>query len=247
MQEAARAKLIHTIKLFESLEHQLSDQARKEVTASEFGVLAEQIGQASEQLEGLVPPFDRAHFRCPLPPQFNLYDKDRIKRWLTTTLAGLRAAAEAPASPRLPLTSIRELDFSFLVNPDLKRIVLRDCKEIDSGLVNENWKSVIILSGGVMESLLADVLRRVVDGLPPEKAKPNLGKARLFDLINIAHDCGLVGDKVKQLSHTLREYRNLVHAGAELGDKGLCVNAEEADLATVILRIVHRDLAAARR
>ena len=56
-----------------------------------------------------------------------------------------------------------------------------------------------------------------------------------------------MGTKVKELSHTLREYRNLVHADAELEDKGLRVNAEEADLATVILRIVHRDLSAAPR
>ena len=74
-----------------------------------------------------------------------------------------------------------------------------------------------------MGSILEGVLLAIVQMYPrkanqaPSAPKDNNGKVRQFgewnlnNLINVAHDCGWLQLDVKKFSHTLREYRNLIH------------------------------------
>jgi len=63
----------------------------------------------------------------------------------------------------------------------------------------------------------------------------------LADLINVAVELELVSVGIEKLSHSIREYRNLVHPGNELRNK-LAFDSEEAKIAIEVLNILHRDL-----
>jgi hypothetical protein len=63
----------------------------------------------------------------------------------------------------------------------------------------------------------------------------------LADLIAVAADIQAVSQSAEKLSHTVREYRNLVHPGNQLRT-GLKVQPEEARIAVEVLNILIRDL-----
>jgi hypothetical protein len=130
-------------------------------------------------------------------------------------------------------------DFGFIQNDQVKALIQRDCLEIKQAVKARCWKSAIILSGGVMEAALLDAIssntnRSSLRGLSFEK------------LIDKAVDLRLVTPAVNKLSHSVRQYRNLVHLEAEM-DQGLSCDQGEADIACDILRLVWRDLSASRR
>lgn len=68
-----------------------------------------------------------------------------------------------------------------------------------------------------------------------------LRRLNFSNLIERAVKLELVSPTVEKLSHTVREYRNLVHPGLELR-KNLEFGAEEAKIACSIIKIVERDL-----
>lgn len=71
--------------------------------------------------------------------------------------------------------------------------------------------------------------------------EPDIMKWDFSQLIEVAVELKLVSSSVQKLSHSLREYRNLVHPGNELRNK-LRFDSEEAKIAIEVLNIVHRDL-----
>jgi hypothetical protein len=89
-------------------------------------------------------------------------------------------------------------------------------------------------------------LQKILEDLPAlgsPKAPRNTDPTKwdLSDLINVAVDLKLVRTGVEKLSHSVREYRNLVHPGNELRNK-LTFDAEEARIAIEVLDMVHREL-----
>jgi hypothetical protein len=63
----------------------------------------------------------------------------------------------------------------------------------------------------------------------------------LTDIIKIAIELHPELTGVEKLSHSVREYRNLIHPGYELR-KALRFDAEEATIAIEVLHILHREL-----
>ena len=59
---------------------------------------------------------------------------------------------------------IDELPFAFIVNDKLREIAKRDFKELQIATLSKSWKSMIVLSGGVLEAILLDLLLRDEDG-----------------------------------------------------------------------------------
>ena len=71
--------------------------------------------------------------------------------------------------------------------------------------------------------------------------KPDISRWDLSELINVAVELPLVTSGLEKLSHSIREYRNLVHPGNEIRSK-LHFDAEEARISLEVLNILHRDL-----
>lgn len=127
-------------------------------------------------------------------------------------------------------------DFDRLINdPSLALILRARWKEVVNCIDGKTYLAAIILMGSILEG----VLLAFVQEYPREAnqassvPKDNNGKVKQFgewslsNLINVAHDCGWLQLDVKKFSHTLREYRNLVHpweqrARSEFPDEDTC-------------------------
>jgi len=135
-------------------------------------------------------------------------------------------------------------DFSFLNDPNIKQIAESDFKELSKSLIQENWKCVLILCGGLIEAILLDVLKNnsalalVAKAAPKE---PNLDKWKFNDIIDVAEELKIIGPDIERLSDTVRDYRNLIHPGKQIRSR-LKVKPEESKIAFEVLNIVVREL-----
>lgn len=126
-------------------------------------------------------------------------------------------------------------DFSFVKETRLREIVDRDYRELkDTAYPSKSWKSTVILSGGILEAVLFDRLTRDQPTIDRSMNSPKAPKKRggvvreilsnefedewkLNDLIKVACDLGFLDAQSEATIHlTLRRYRNLVHARAEV-------------------------------
>lgn len=99
---------------------------------------------------------------------------------------------------------MEKIDFSFLNDSKIKDIVERDYKELQELATNNTTKSIIIVSGGILESLLIDALV-----FAKELDFNTACQKRLVDLINLARSKKIIREDV--VSNAIRNYRNLVH------------------------------------
>ena len=137
-----------------------------------------------------------------------------------------------------------EKSFHFVDDIKLRKILERDYAEIQRGIISLNWKSSIILSGGAIEAILLDLLSKdAVKAKKSNKApqEKDLSKWDLNDLIEVAVETDLVDGEAAKLSHSVRDYRNLVHPGKEMRSK-LKVEPEEAKIALQVFNILIKEL-----
>ena len=73
------------------------------------------------------------------------------------------------------------------------------------------------------------------------KDKANIRDWGFVHLILVAEQLSLIHTGVEKLSHSVRQYRDLVHPSVEIRDK-LKVAPEEARIAMEVLMMLHRDL-----
>lgn len=168
------------------------------------------------------------------------FDRAAVRSFLAAVIGRIEAALDSPDTG--PVTEHRV--FPFVSDGQLRRIVERDYEELQRAYIAGCWKSTIILSGGAIETVLLDLVRnnpRATAAESAPKGKPELSRWDLNDLIKVAVELKLVSSTVEKLSHSVRDYRNLVHPGNELRS-GLRFDREEARIAIEVLNALHRDL-----
>lgn len=211
----------------------LDNATHIDVTAAR--VFATECMQIQQEFPGLLPSFNIREFY-----NGRFYELQGIRAYIAIALGRLKG--EIDDSSSTPVTEQR--DFNFIHDSSLRHILERDFYEIQRAFISQCWKSVIILCGGAIEAILTDLL--LANG-PQAKtsskapSKPDITRWDLSDLINVSVDLDLVSPGVDKLSHSLREYRNLVHPGNEIR-KNLTFDAEEAKIAFEVLNMVYRDL-----
>lgn len=187
-----------------------------------------------------LPPFNESVFKEPLSIG---YSRLGLLSYVALAVGKLRAAIDTPENT--PVMEGRE--FPFVKSTELRKIIERDYIEIQRACITSCWKSVIILSGSAIETILLDLLlqhepaAKTAAKAPKSKNKTDLQEWDLSDLINVSVELRLVSPGVEKLSHSVRQYRNLVHPGNEIS-KGLWVDAEEARIALQVVNMVHREL-----
>lgn len=199
--------------------------------------------QFHKEFPEFMQPFKKDDYFMHMSARDNrpIYNLTGIRTYLASAIGRLQIAIEQ--SSETPVTEKRQ--FAFISNLDLRTIIERDYSEIQRTYIAECWKSTIILCGGAIEAILTDLLlsnepaAKAVKSAPSE---PDITRWDFSALISVAVELNLISAGVEKLSHSLREYRNLVHPGNELRNK-LRFDAEEAKIAVEILNIVHRDLA----
>ncbi|MCI0531823.1 MAG: hypothetical protein L0Y74_07750 [candidate division Zixibacteria bacterium] len=205
--------------------------------SGEVSVLKTEIDGLIGAIPGLIPAFT---VQLQSGGGSYYYRRLEILAYLGVVIGKLKVAIDTSSS--IPVTERRE--FSFISDKTLREILERDYEEIQRDFIAKSWKSVIILSGGAIEAILLDLLsKNKSTALASQKApkKSDLTAWELANLIEVAVDLGLINPSAEKLSHSVREYRNLVHPGNEMRNH-LSFGAEEAKIALEVLHIIHRDL-----
>jgi hypothetical protein len=139
--------------------------------------------------------------------------------------------------------------FEFVKLKKMIPVLKRDYIEIIKNIETECWKSAIILCGSSIEGILYDVLKQSEKNALVSREAPKdkngwvlpLEKWSLTALMNTASDLFLIKKAIKGFSHTIRDYRNLVHPVNE-ADGNYTLEKEEADNSFIILNMLIRDL-----
>ncbi len=128
----------------------------------------------------------------------------------------------------------------------LRQIAVRDYDELRKVAAVGAVKSRFILMGGLLEALLLDALLTCTREAAATRAAQREGTRKLdqwslASLIDAAVDLDFVRPGVKNLSHQVRDFRNLIHPAFERR-KRYDVRKDEADIAEQILTVVIKDL-----
>lgn len=199
------------------------------------------IEQAAEDLPGLLLPFNEASYRL---DRFNreLYSADALTSHVIRNLSIVNSKLKTASATPVLISK----DFSFIQDSTLREILTRDYLEIQKSIISGALKATIILCGGSIEAILLDLLKKDEENTRASAKAPseqNLDKWSLNDLIEVAVDKNLVAGEIAKLSHSVREYRNLIHPGLEIRGT-LKVESEEAKIAIEVLNILIRELSA---
>ncbi|HYW47010.1 MAG TPA: hypothetical protein VE959_29355 [Bryobacteraceae bacterium] len=211
-----------------------------EISAASFQVLADEVAEAGSELPGVLPTFGAEQLRGRWSPIFGRYDAALVRTWLASAIARLETAVEqARAAP-----PIEPMDFSFIQDARLRGVLQRDSLELQQVFQAGYWKSAIILAGGAIEAILTGVLLanpETFSAAAAPKKKNDITRWSLDELIRVALELNTVNGAVGRLSHSVREYRNLVHPGREIREN-LAFGREEAAIAMEVLKILVREL-----
>jgi len=101
----------------------------------------------------------------------------------------------------------------FVADEQYKNLLIRDFNELQICVDNNASKSVLILSGSIIEAVLLEFFSH---NLPQGVSKTNLLKMSLAELISKAEEIDLISSKSKELSTVIKNYRNLIHPGREV-------------------------------
>lgn len=103
--------------------------------------------------------------------------------------------------------------FNFISDEEFRNNLVRDYNELELCLKNQCHKSVLILVGSIIEAILIDYLIGLeIKGIKKE----DLLKYDLSTAINKCNELHIITEKAKNLSHVVRDYRNLIHPGRSI-------------------------------
>lgn len=107
------------------------------------------------------------------------------------------------------------------VNKKFKFILIRDYNEFVINYLFENNKSVIVIAGSIIETLLIYYLEKqkvkdVTYSLKNRQVSKKIYDAQLGDLLNYFEENNLLPKHMVHLGNVTRLYRNYIHPGKEL-------------------------------
>lgn len=135
----------------------------------------------------------------------------------------------------------------------VEETILQRISEIHTCLKHTAPLAVVFLAGSALEALLLNAATRSPKAFNQAKAAPKdgSGKVRAFpdwklnDLINVANECGVIGEDVKKFSHALREFRNYIHP-YEQAQARFRPDTHTAQISWKVLRAAIADLSGER-
>jgi len=130
------------------------------------------------------------------------------------------------------------MNFDFITDEKFRNILERDYEELSQCIESKSSKSVLILSGSIIEAILTDYfLNFTPEGYNQKKI---LGLA-LYDLIDLAKEAKLISQSTKDLSSVIKNYRNLIHPGREIR-KSETFDFDTAVVAKSLLNIIVKEI-----
>jgi len=87
-----------------------------------------------------------------------LYNATGILAHLAVIVGRIRAETQVAEAATTPVIQART--FAFIEDPNLRSIIERDYREAQKAFISDCWKSVIIFSGGAIETILLGLVKR---------------------------------------------------------------------------------------
>jgi hypothetical protein len=116
----------------------------------------------------------------------------------------------------------------------------------------EAYLAATIIIGSLLEGMLLAVIRIFPKEANTAKAAPKDSKTgntkhivdwSLSDMINVAHELGWIGLDVKKFSHSLREFRNLIHPYEQMVNRTF-PDKDTSEISWLVVQAASNDLAA---
>jgi hypothetical protein len=130
------------------------------------------------------------------------------------------------------------MKFDFITDEKFRNILERDFEELTKCLESEAAKSVLILSGSIIEAILTDYFSNF---LPEGLTKKKILGYDLYKLIEMSRENNLISQSTKDLSTVLKNYRNLIHPGREIR-KSESFDLDTALVARSLLNIIVKEI-----
>jgi hypothetical protein len=130
--------------------------------------------------------------------------------------------------------------FWFIRDPALRQRLAADWHEEQDVCQVRGWKSCVVLCGGILEAVLAEVLR-APEALPRAERRAGRGRHSLADLVAAAVARGILGPETVRPGQALEAFAALIHPG-RAGRQRLGVTREDADAALEAVRALLRYL-----
>jgi hypothetical protein len=130
------------------------------------------------------------------------------------------------------------MQFEFVSDQAFQTILERDYEEVQKCLETKSSKSVLVLSGSIVEALLSDYF---IENLPSGQTQASILSTTLAALLDFAEADGIITKSEKNLATVIKDFRNLIHPGREVR-KNEQFDFETAQLAAQILNLLIRKI-----
>lgn len=137
------------------------------------------------------------------------------------------------------------------IEPGLGEILSDRWNESQKCLDSEAYLAAIILMGSMLEGILLAVFQKFpkeVNQSPQAPKDSKTGKIKYFaewslsEMINVSHDLRWIDLDVKKFSHSLREFRNLIHPYQQMALK-TCPDKDTCNISWLVVQAATNDLA----
>lgn len=181
--------------------------------------------------------------------KYQIYKNNYVKKWLKE----IEKFAEKWKNSQETQMEIPEFNFEFIRDTEVKKLLIKDWKEAKEAFHNKLYKSTIILCGAVLEALLIDALsyikedaefsyyQKYLEHKNKKDKPPKIENWKLYQLIEISKQEGIVTADVAKISNIVKDYRNLIHLWAQKRKK-LRVNSNIANAVVNLLIIAYNDI-----
>jgi len=130
------------------------------------------------------------------------------------------------------------MQFEFISDDTFQMILERDYEEVQKCIETKSAKSVLVLSGSIVEALLSDYF---IENLPAGQTQATILATTLASLLDMAEAEAIITRSEKNLATVIKDYRNLIHPGREVR-KNEQFDFETAQLAFQILNLLIRKI-----
>lgn len=130
--------------------------------------------------------------------------------------------------------------FDYITSRQFRESLEADYAEMRKCAESQAWKSVQVLAGSIVESLLVDYLISTKNLTRPDKDPL---KMDLAEVISICRKEKVLSDRTADLCSVVRSYRNLIHPGRMMRLEEQAPNQGSATIALALIDMISDDLA----
>lgn len=182
--------------------------------------------------------------------KYRIYKRDYEERWLQSVEKQAEDRRKAEEKPQVEMP---QFDFNFIRDEEIRNLLTSDWQEAQKAFHNELHKSTVVLCGTILESLLIDALscdkkeakfnyyQKYLEAKGKGSKPPEIEKWKLYELIEIAKQQGIISADAAKLSHVVKDYRNLIHLFAQKRDR-LRIDSHVASAVVHLLAVAYDNI-----